>query len=107
MTRTFTLTLDEETARRLDAASQAEGLSVDAFVARLIEQHLTPTGLSEDPAVFEAADHRTDAARQWQREQADIAFAEYDRTGVSISLEDALKAFRTHVEDGLAAKGRP
>lgn len=89
---------------RVEAAAAAAGLSIEAWVAAVIADALSPTGVAEDAARFEAADLRTDAARRDQREQARIALAEYDRTGVSIPLEEALATFDDALEAALARK---
>lgn len=89
---------------RAEAAAAAAGLSIEAWVAECIVDALPPTGVAEVASPFDAADLRTDAARRFQREQARIALAEYDRTGVSIPLEEALATFDDALEAALARK---
>jgi hypothetical protein len=66
----LTLKLDDETARRLRAAAQSAGVAVEDYAADIIA-------------------HRFDG--DWGEDQR-IA-AEYDRTGVSYSLEEGLAVF--------------
>ena len=68
------------------------------------EPALPPPGVAEDAAPFDLADPRTEAAKLYQREQALIALAEYDRTGVSFPLEDVLRDVRADLEARLASK---
>ncbi|MBP7650238.1 MAG: TraY domain-containing protein [Phenylobacterium sp.] len=69
----LTLKLDDETARRLKAAADAAGRSVDDYAAELISD-----GLGGDDDVAE-----------------DLRIAEeYDRTGVSYSVEESVAHFR-------------
>jgi hypothetical protein len=100
----LTLQLDTATLARVEAAAAAEGLSIEVWTARCIIDALPPTGVAEDAAPFDLADPRTEAAKLYQREQALIALAEYDRTGVSIPLEDALRTFDDALEAALARK---
>jgi hypothetical protein len=102
--RPLTLPLDDATLARVEAAAAAEGLSVEVWMARRIAEALPPPGVAEDAAPFDLADPRTGAAKLYQREQARIALAEYDRTGVSIPLEDVLRDFRADLEARLASK---
>jgi predicted transcriptional regulator len=74
----LTLKLDDETARRLKEAADAAGRPVEAYARDLIAE-----GLAED---------------DWA-EDVRIA-AEYDRTGQSYSVEEALAVF----EDELKAQ---
>ena len=96
--------LDEPTAARLETAAAAASLSVEAYVMEVIKAALPPPGVAEDAAPFDPADPRTEAAKLYQREQALIALAEYDRTGVSFPLEDVLKTFDDALEAALARK---
>lgn len=89
---------------RAEAAAAAAGLSLEVWVAECIVSALPPTGVAEEASPFEAADLRTEAARRFQREQARIALAEYDRTGVAIPLEDVLRDVRADLEARLASK---
>lgn len=100
----LTLQLDAPTLARVEAAAAAEGLSIEVWTARCIIDALPPTGVAEDAAPFDLADPRTEAAKLYQREQALIALAEYDRTGVSFPLEDVLRDFRADLEARLASK---
>jgi hypothetical protein len=78
----LTLKLDDETARRLQAAADAAGLPVDSYAAELLSGVLTPEDWTED---FERA-------------------AEYDRTGESLSVQEWAAAFRGAVEDEVAKR---
>lgn len=100
----LTVELDATILSRAEAAAAAAGLSLEAWVVAVIADALSPTGVAEDASPFEAADPRTGTARRYQREQARIALADYDRTGVSIPLEDALRTFDDALEAALARK---
>ena len=100
----LTVELDATILSRAEAAAAAAGLSLEAWVAGIIADTVSPTGVAEDASPFEAADPRTEAARLYQREQARIALEKYDRTGVSIPLEDALRTFDDALEAALARK---
>ena len=102
--RPLKIELDEPTAARLETAAAAVSLSVEAYVLEVIKAALPPPGVAEDAAPFDLADLRTEAAKLYQREQALIALAEYDRTGVSFPLEDVLKTFDDALEAALARK---
>jgi hypothetical protein len=69
------LKLDDETSRRLKEAAEAAGRPVSEYAAELIG-----VGLNSD----------------WTESIA--ALAEYDRTGVSYSLEEGMAAFDAAVE---------
>ena len=72
----LTLKLDDETAQRLKDAAEAVGRSVDDYVQELIREGLTAKALHDD-----------DCAE-------DIRILEdYDRTGVSYSVEEGLAVF--------------
>jgi hypothetical protein len=73
--RNYAVSLDATVADRLEQTACDADHDVEAFLIDLISCWVV--------------DVRTDAARTWQREQAKIALAEYDRTGVSYSLEEA------------------
>jgi|GEM_PF-2187963 len=100
----LTLQLDGAILSRAEAAAAAAGLSTEAWVAEVTADALSPAGVAEEASPFEAADPRTGAARLHQREQARIALAEYDRTGVSSPLEDVLRDVRADLEARLASK---
>ncbi|MFC5345364.1 hypothetical protein ACETK8_09095 [Brevundimonas staleyi] len=89
---TYTVTVDAATAERLDAAARDAGIEPEAFVLDLIEDAAGRSSVSE-------------AARRFQHEQATLALAHYDRTGIAYPLEDVLKEFRADVEAGLGRKG--
>jgi predicted transcriptional regulator len=79
----LTLKLDDETARRLQAAAEAAGRPVGDYAADLIAVGLEPDDdWAEDVRIAE----------------------EVDRTGVSYSLEEAMAHFDEAVEAHLAAK---
>lgn len=73
--RNYAVSLDATVADRLEKTAYDAEDDVEAFLIDLISCRVV--------------DVRTDAARTWQREQARIGLAEYDRTGVSYSLEEA------------------
>jgi hypothetical protein len=102
--RPLTLALDAATLARVEAAAAAEGLSIEVWIARRVIDALPSAGVAEDAPPFDLADPRTEAARLYQAEQARIALAEYDRTGVSFPLEDVLKTFDDALEAALARK---
>lgn len=102
--RPVTIQLDAAILARSEAEAAALNLTVEVYLARIIATALSPTGVAEEASPFETSDIRTEAVRRYQREQARIALAEYDRTGVSIPLEDALRTFDDALEAGLAQK---
>ena len=77
----LTLKLDDDTVRRLRAAADAAGVSMDRIAADLIAE-----GLDHD----------------WTEALASLA--EYDRTGVSYSLDEAMNLARNDLEEKLAAR---
>jgi hypothetical protein len=102
--RPLMLPLDAATLARVEAAAAAEGLSIEVWITRRVINTLPPPGVAEDAAPFDLADPRTEAAKLYQAEQARIALAEYDRTGVSFPLEDVLRDLRADLEARLASK---
>lgn len=102
--RPLILQLDAATLARVEAAAAAEGLSIEVWIVRRVIDALPPPGVAEDAAPFDLADPRTEAAKLYQAEQARIALAEYDRTGVSFPLEDVLRDVRADLEARLASK---
>lgn len=85
---TLTVTLDDATAARLDAAAREAGVSPETLVVGMIEDAARPGDL--------------DAER---RELARIALAEYDQTGVAHPLEDVLRDVRADLNARLTATG--
>lgn len=79
-TRTLSVTVSEAMADRLREAAEDSGLDLDRYVGELIIDTFEP----RDPL-----DLRTSRARVFQNAAAEAALAEYDRTGLSVSLEDA------------------
>ena len=77
----LTLKLDDDTVRRLRAAADAAGVTMDRIAADLIAD-----GLDHD----------------WT--QALASLAEYDRAGVSYSLDEAMNLARNDLEEKLAAR---
>lgn len=75
------LKLDEDTARRLQAAADAVGLAVESYAAALISG-----GLEDD----------------WAEDVR--AAQEYDRTGDYLSVEEGLTRFRLTFEEQLAKR---
>jgi hypothetical protein len=102
--RPLILQLDAAALARVEAAAAAEGLSIEVWIVRRVIDALPPPGVAEDAAPFDLADPRTEAAKLYQAEQARIALAEYDRTGVSFPLEDVLRDVRADLEARLASK---
>lgn len=78
----LTLKLDDDTARRLQAAADAAGRPVGDYAAALIAEGLPDTGWSESLRRLE----------------------EYDRTGEHITVEEALAHFDNELEARLAAR---
>lgn len=74
----LTLRLDDETARRLREAADAAGVAVEAYAADAIARALT--------------DPEEDVAEDLRR------YAEYRRTGQSLSVEEAVKVFDDELE---------
>ncbi|MBS0361938.1 MAG: hypothetical protein JSR98_11185 [Proteobacteria bacterium] len=73
----LTLKLDDDTARRLQDAADAAGQTVAAYASSLIADRLSgDDDWAEDERIVE----------------------EYDRTGVSYSVEEAMAAFDAAVE---------
>ncbi|WP_293904440.1 DUF6290 family protein [Phenylobacterium sp.] len=75
--------VDDETEQRLKALAEAAGLSVSDYVRDIISDSLQDDDLAEDLAALE----------------------EYDRTGVSYSVEEAMAHFRSEL-DGQVKKDR-
>lgn len=91
----FDIHLNEDQARRLKAAAEAAGVEPTAYALQALEGAIAsvePTGFGEYPAAWLAEDEE-----RW---------AEYERTGVTIPLEDALAAFDAALEEKLRAKAR-
>lgn len=99
-----TIRLDAAIQARAEAEAAVLGVTLEAYLAGIIATALPPTGVAEEASPFETSDVRTEAARRFQLEQARIALAGHDRTGVSIPLEDALRTFDDALEAGLARK---
>ncbi|MDP1912477.1 hypothetical protein [Brevundimonas sp.] len=93
--RPLTIELDPPTLARLEAAATAAGLSVEHYVVEIIAAALSSPGVAEGVAMFEGP-------HDWT--EANCRLEEYDRTGVSIPLEDALKTFDDALEAALARK---
>jgi predicted DNA-binding protein len=73
----FTVRLDDEATRRLKAAADAVGQPVDQYVSELLTEHLLPeTDVEEDLSAVE----------------------EYERTGVSYSVEEGMAVFDAAVK---------
>jgi hypothetical protein len=70
------LTLDDDKLRRLKAAAEAAGLPIEAYALNILV-----VGLEED---------------RWAESRRRLA--EYDRTGISFSVEEGLAAFDAAVE---------
>lgn len=84
----LTLTLDDETAARLETAARQAGLTPEAYAAATLSDALEtwPPGAPYDT---------TEAERR---------LAEYDRTGEYVTLEDAMARFEEELQSRLAAK---
>ncbi len=102
--RPLTIALDEPTQARLEAAAADAGLSLEDYLVGLISDSLSNRGVAEDVTAFEGPDDRTEETRRYQREQATLALAEYDRTGVSFPLEEVLADLRADLETRLASR---
>lgn len=87
----FDIHLDEDQARRLKAAAEAAGAEPMEFAIQTLEGVIGDV-LNERayPAAWVAED-----AERW---------AEYERTGVTIPLEDALRDFHANLARRLAEK---
>ncbi|MFN3877742.1 MAG: hypothetical protein ACK4MH_05135 [Brevundimonas sp.] len=89
----FDIHLNEDQARRLKAAAEAAGVEPTAYALKALEGvigDISITGVSEYPAAWVAED-----AERW---------AEYERTGVTIPVEDALQDFHANLARRLAEK---
>ena len=95
MSRAVTVTLNDDLLRRLTVAAEAAGLSVEAYVAMVIETALSPGGMAEEAAAFRSAHDWTEADRR---------LADYDRTGKSVDAEAALDAFVAAVDADAAGR---
>ncbi|MFN7111506.1 MAG: hypothetical protein ACK4M2_07700 [Brevundimonas sp.] len=89
----FDIHLDEDQARRLKAAAEAAGVDPTAYAIQTLE------GVIGDVDVFGVDDYPA----AWVAEDAE-RWAEYERTGVTIPLEDALKDFHANLARRLAEK---
>ncbi|QTN18189.1 hypothetical protein HZ989_07725 [Brevundimonas sp. AJA228-03] len=111
MTTSLDLTLGDALLARVRAAAAEAGMSPEAWVAVVITDTLARQGVSEDAAPFDAAgedpvmlDTRTPETVAFQHAAALAAIEEYDRTGVSHSIEDVMAELRADLEARLAAK---
>lgn len=86
---------DEFTMARVKIAAAAAGLSVEAYVLEKATAALPAVGVAEAVAAFDSPGDWTEANRR---------LAEYDRTGVSIPLEEVLGDVRADLETRLASK---
>jgi len=93
----LTIELDESTRARVEAAAAAAGLSVEAYVREILRAAVSSPGVAEGATAFEGPHDWTEANRRLE---------EYDRTGVSIPLEDALKTFDDALEAALARSAK-
>lgn len=87
----FDIHLDEDQARRLKAAAEAAGLDPAVYALDALEQAISgpmASGVREHPA-------------QWGAEEA-ARWAEYERTGETVPLEDALGDFHANLARRLA-----
>lgn len=92
-TRSYVVTLDDAMASQLEETARVAGFDTETFLFDMVATTLVN---------YEVGDSATESARRFQHEQAGIALADYDRTGVSYPLEDVLKEFRADVEARLA-----
>ena len=82
----FDIHLNEDQARRLKAAAETVGLDPAAYALDVLEQAMggsTARGVREYPA-------------QWVAED-EARWAEYERTGETVPLEDALREFHVNL----------
>ena len=89
----FDIHLNEDQARRLKAAADAAGVEPTAYALKALEGvigDISLAGVSEYSAAWVAED-----AERW---------AEYERTGETIPLEDALQDFHANLARRLAEK---
>ncbi|QFU31611.1 MULTISPECIES: hypothetical protein [Brevundimonas] len=87
----FDIHLNEDQARRLKAAAEAVGAEPMEFAIQTLEG-----------VIGEAFNERAYPAT-WVAEDAE-RWAEYERTGVTVSLEDALRDFHANLARRLAEK---
>ena len=93
MAEGFDIHLNEDQARRLKAAAEAAGVEPTAYALQLMDGvigEISIAGVSEHPAAWVAEDEE-----RW---------AEYERTGVTVPLEDALRDFHENLARRLAEK---
>ena len=79
----FVVKLDDATAVRLRAAADAAGQSVDDYAAEVLAEHVADEDIDEDLGIL----------------------AEYERTGVSHSVEEGMAAFDGAVRRRFKTKG--
>lgn len=79
----ITLTLDDETVRRLDEAARRAGVSPEAYAADLLSAVVTEEATGIGPHDWTEANRR---------------LAEYDRTGEFLEAGPALDAFVAEIE---------
>ena len=89
----FDIHLNEEQARRLKAAAETAGMEPAAYALDVLEQAMDAS------QVFAL---REEAAR-WTAED-EARWAEYERTGETVPLEDALRDFHANLAQRLAEK---
>lgn len=94
-TRRLTIEFDESMRARVDAAAAAAGMSVEDYVLEIVRAAVSSPDVAEGVTAFEGPHDWTEANRRLE---------EYDRTGVSIPLEDVLRDVRADLETRLASK---
>lgn len=100
----LTIPLDAAILARAKAEAAIRDMTLEAYLAGIIETALAPPGVAENATPFDGPDPRTATARHYQREQAGVALADFDRSGVSFPLEDVLADVRADLEARLASK---
>lgn len=95
MAEGFDIHLNDDQARRLKAAAEAAGRDPTALALELLE-----AGLAPSPATMV----REEAAPWVDEDEA--RWAEYQRTGETVPLEDALNTFDKALDEKLRAKTR-
>ena len=89
----FDIHLNEEQAQRLKLVAEAAGVDPAVYAVQVVEEAIEAggsIGLQEYPA-------------HWVQEDEE-RWVEYERTGETVPLEDALRDFHAHLAKRLAEK---
>lgn len=87
----LTIILDDETLERLRREARDAGVPVENWVADWLRAPAMPAPPDSDVA-------------RWRIEESLKALAEYDRTGESVGLDEALAEFHQRIETRLAKR---